>query len=339
MSHLQHDAFPTLFATPPQDGRVRVYQATLLQDSPGPYSDSAAIYHVTPYRFVRPFPLTEPDAFWVPQRGHPSLQREVLLVAEQDIPTAPRRPRRLDDYGWEPTPAPPPLSYLSPSREVFFVGRWRSAGHALLSMYCAAPIPVLEMDGDFRALWPRCRYRENVLESIQSGTPEVIRVWERRWDPDTWLTEIAREFAEVPTLIPAMDDPPPRLLARSAPAPPPDTVPTTVTRSATAALVSRPSGTNSLALSVSRPSGTNSLALSSSRLDSTGRLPSFVLEALVRDAITRATTCPITMEPLTDPSQVTVTDCYHLFDATALASWQASGENKCPVCRETLRSM
>lgn len=304
MSHIQHDAFPTLFATPPQDGRVRVYQATLLQDSPSPYSDSPAIYHVTPYRFVRPFPLTEPDAFLVPQRPPSSDNREVLLVAEQDIPTAPRR--RMGDYSWDPSPHP---VTLSPPREVFFAGRWRLTRHALLSMYCATPIPILEMDGDFRALWPRCRYRENVLESIQAGTPEVIRVWERRWDPDIWLTEIAREFAEVPTLIPEPPPPPaPRLLARSVPSPSPVTVPapSPVTVSAARA----------------RPA-----------------IPSFILEALVRDAIARHTSCPITLEPLTDPSQVTVTDCYHLFDATALASWQASGENKCPVCRETLRSM
>jgi hypothetical protein len=308
MSHLQHDAFPTLFATPPQDGHVRVYQATLLQDSPGPYSDSAAIYHVTPYRFARPFPLTEPDAFLVPYRGS-SDSREVLLVAEQDIPTAPRR--RMGDYGWDLSPHP---VTLSPPREVFFAGRWRLTRHALLSMYCATPIPVLEMDGDFRALWPRCRYRENVLDSIQTGTPEVIRVWERRWDPDTWLTEIAREFAEVPTLIPTLPEPVPRLLARL----PPVTVPGTASRPVLASSIPT--------APVSHP-------------NSTGRLAPFILEALIRDAIARHTSCPITLEPLTDPSQVTVTDCYHLFDATALASWQASGENKCPVCRETLRSM
>jgi hypothetical protein len=71
-------------------------------------------------------------------------------------------------------------------------------------------------------------------------------------------------------------------------------------------------------------------------LTPTAAVPSFVFDAIARDAVQRGATCPITMEPLTDPSQVAVTGCFHVFDVTALAAWRASGENKCPTCRAPL---
>jgi len=307
MSH----TLPSLFATPPYDGNVRLYYSTLLLDAPGPYSDSPPIYHVSPYRMVRPAAdyVTTTEAFLIPLRPdrhqHHNTQREILLVTDDTSPAPPRRrPHRMDDYGgWDSSPHPS-ASPLAVTREVFFSGRWQYSGHGLLSMWCAIPIPVIELTGDFRGRWPRCVGRLNVLEGVHSGGPEVARAWQHRWSPDAWHADIARAFAEAESGGEAVEVP------RLIPAPP------RTSGGGSAAVASRPT-----TATTSRP---------------TSSLPTFILEALVRDAIARATACPITMEPLTDPSQVTVTACYHLFDATALAAWRASGENKCPVCRTTL---
>lgn len=64
-------------------------------------------------------------------------------------------------------------------------------------------------------------------------------------------------------------------------------------------------------------------------------LPQFVADALITAAVTAAATCPITMEPITTVS-ATVTPCYHVFDATALASWIAAGNTSCPTCKHGL---
>lgn len=66
-------------------------------------------------------------------------------------------------------------------------------------------------------------------------------------------------------------------------------------------------------------------------------LPQFVATALISDAVTKAATCPITMEPIT-PETASVTPCYHIFDATALTSWTASGNTTCPTCKQPIPS-
>lgn len=62
-------------------------------------------------------------------------------------------------------------------------------------------------------------------------------------------------------------------------------------------------------------------------------IPKFVADALIRDAITAAATCPITMEPLkTDTTAVTA--CFHLFERDAIAAWMAQSGNCCAVCKQ-----
>jgi hypothetical protein len=60
-----------------------------------------------------------------------------------------------------------------------------------------------------------------------------------------------------------------------------------------------------------------------------------VADALIAAAVTKGATCPITMEAITDDT-ATVTPCYHVFDATALASWIAAGNTTCPTCKQTI---
>lgn len=305
---------PHIFATPPRDNTVALYTATLLQESPGPYSESPPVFLVTPYHLFQP---DDALAFCVPSPVRLADNQEILLVADQSTPAYRRHHRSPDNYAtlWDP----PTHHHHTPTgvtRDVFFQGRWRSTDRALASMYCATLIPILQFtDGSLRAPWPR----PETIMPITRGSPEVLRAWEERWEPDTWNADIARQFTDepeptIPVLFPATGGGAARPTITSAPP--------TVSRAG-------PS------LPVSRPEGTNSSSLPPSRLDSTGRPPSFVLEALIRDAISRHTTCPITMEPLTTPSKVAVTNCYHLFDATALATWRTSS-GECPTCRAVL---
>lgn len=71
---------------------------------------------------------------------------------------------------------------------------------------------------------------------------------------------------------------------------------------------------------------------SSSAKQQTVPPPKFVTDLIVADAVGRGATCPITMEPLVADS-ARVTPCFHVFDATALATWLAAGNEVCPVCK------
>ena len=61
------------------------------------------------------------------------------------------------------------------------------------------------------------------------------------------------------------------------------------------------------------------------------RLPKFVADALIRDAVAATATCPITMEPITADTAA-VTSCFHVFDANAIAIWLADNHT-CPTCK------
>jgi hypothetical protein len=64
-------------------------------------------------------------------------------------------------------------------------------------------------------------------------------------------------------------------------------------------------------------------------------LPKHVSDILLRDAETRGSTCPITMEPIKAAAAI-ATPCGHVFCADALAAWIASDHSTCPECRAAL---
>lgn len=291
-------ALPPLFALPPGPDRcTRIYQATLLQESPPSYgyTESPPIFLVTPYLLPQPQPA-EAFRYTAPELPPAAFRGEVLLVADVDDPPISRRTGRRawgrDGYGYDHDDYDPPprTDPLRPRRDVFYHGTVSLTRRTVLSFCCAAPIPILEFDGSFRGPWPVAPERIALYES----TPALHRAWRRRWDPETWYEELS-----VPTTAP-VPEPIPVLF-------PPEPAPTAGVPTALPPIVTRPHGA-----------------------------PGFVTDALVRDALQRAAACPITLEPLTATTPVAVTDCYHLFDATALATWRAAGDNKCPVCRAAL---
>ena len=61
-------------------------------------------------------------------------------------------------------------------------------------------------------------------------------------------------------------------------------------------------------------------------------IPKFVADALVQAAVVAAATCPITMEPIS-PATAAVTNCFHVFDANAIAIW-LTNHRTCPTCKQ-----
>jgi len=64
-------------------------------------------------------------------------------------------------------------------------------------------------------------------------------------------------------------------------------------------------------------------------------IPAFVRNILVADAVAKAVTCPITMEPLT-AANAAVTSCFHLFQKEAIGTWLRD-HRSCPVCKQAAK--
>jgi hypothetical protein len=67
-------------------------------------------------------------------------------------------------------------------------------------------------------------------------------------------------------------------------------------------------------------------------------IPTFVAEALVKAGISTDSECSISMIPLKDCSKVSVTNCYHCFDASSLTTW-TNKKKTCPLCKNEITSI
>ena len=65
--------------------------------------------------------------------------------------------------------------------------------------------------------------------------------------------------------------------------------------------------------------------------------PHFVAQALLRDAVRRGQSCPISLNDFTD-SPCAVTNCFHIFEGSALEAW-LSGHKDCPVCKAPVKGV
>jgi hypothetical protein len=280
--------FPPLFAIIASDdsrGRATIYQSTLVRDGPDRWGESPSIYHIAPYRIFHGARDVQyaAEAFLLTGQRRIGLPRhDVMLVADLSAATA-------------ATAEPDPL----PVRQLIYHGRWEQTGQTVLSMFCASPIPVLELPttGARRIRWPPPAY--NRLPLIPTDH-DFVQLWQRRWvpaDADTAGAGAAAGGRGTPSsrLIPVLEPLPPVVSLRS---PPP-------TATATA--------------------GPSAIA---------SELPSFVANAIVADAIARGLQCPITLEPIAEITRpVAVTNCYHVFESTAFHTWLHTGDGTCPVCK------
>jgi hypothetical protein len=67
-------------------------------------------------------------------------------------------------------------------------------------------------------------------------------------------------------------------------------------------------------------------------------IPVFVAEALIKAGISTNNECIISMIPLKECSKVSVTNCYHCFDASSLTTW-TNKKNTCPLCNNEITSI
>lgn len=67
-------------------------------------------------------------------------------------------------------------------------------------------------------------------------------------------------------------------------------------------------------------------------------LPTFVAEALIKSAKDAGTDCPISIIPFKDCSKISVTNCYHCFEASSLEEWYKK-KKICPLCKTEIISI
>jgi hypothetical protein len=65
------------------------------------------------------------------------------------------------------------------------------------------------------------------------------------------------------------------------------------------------------------------------------KIPPFVMELLVKNAMEKNEVCSITLQPFSDLSKLGITSCFHLFDYEAIQTWQEE-KDSCPTCRSRL---
>ena len=61
-----------------------------------------------------------------------------------------------------------------------------------------------------------------------------------------------------------------------------------------------------------------------------------IMDAVIRDAISQKSTCPISTELITQETAACVTPCYHIFQRDYIAQWLEI-DATCPTCREPCR--
>jgi hypothetical protein len=66
------------------------------------------------------------------------------------------------------------------------------------------------------------------------------------------------------------------------------------------------------------------------------KLPNFVAEALIKAVKDAGTECSISMTPFRSCSKISVTNCYHCFDAESLDKW-CKNKMICPMCKSVIK--
>lgn len=171
--------------------------------------------------------------------------------------------------------------------------RWNTTGRAIHLMTSPHPIPIVDVDADLP-----CNEFNRVR--VYPAHPRDLTFWQEHWHP-----ERLENGGDSDTDSEEEERRRQRRAARRA------------AREAAAAAAAAAAAPPPPAPSPAAPAP----------------VPKFVADALIRDAITAAATCPITMEPLkTDTTAVTA--CFHLFERDAIAAWMVQSGGCCAVCKQ-----
>lgn len=173
--------------------------------------------------------------------------------------------------------------------------RWHTTGRAIHLMTSPTPIPLLEVDVDLP-----CSDMNRVR--LVPSRPRDLEVWWEHWNPDRLIDRLDRHRDS--------DSDSEREIRRRQ---------RRARRSSGAAGGAAAPAPAPAPAAPAQPTPTP--------------IPKFVADTLIRDAVSRTATCPITMEPLT-PETTAVTACFHLFERDAIAAWMAQADNCCAVCKQ-----
>lgn len=178
---------------------------------------------------------------------------------------------------------------------------WRFTGAAVHLMTSPTPIPVLDVDVDLPC-------RDNNHVRLVPARRRDADIWWSHWDPERLIDRLNRGAADTDSEDEREVRRRRRREARQA--------------SGSGTTGGGAAGGAAAAAPVTPPPP-----------PPPPPIPKFVADALIRDAISRAAACPITMEPLVAETTA-VTACFHLFERDAIAAWLAQSGNCCAVCKQ-----
>lgn len=201
----QEMQFPPLFAIIADEGaagrsRATIYQSILVRDGPDRWGESPSIYYVSPYRIFhgardRQYP---DEVFLLTALRRTNMPRhDVMLIA--DLPDSQSDSAFL-------------LSGRPPVRQLFYHGRWELTGQTVFSLFCATPIPVLELPSTAthsgRIRWPAPSYNRLPIVPVEN---DFVRIWQRRWELPVVSDEMGGGAATRVIPVPAPPSPSPSM--------------------------------------------------------------------------------------------------------------------------------
>ena len=234
-------------------------------------------------------------AFVAPSRDRDGGGRCHVFVVEE-----PEHRRRRNEWEY--------LNHIIPYRREMSL-RWQTIGRAIHLMTSPVPIPLLDVEADLP-----CTDRNRIR--VVPSRPRDLEIWWEHWNPSRLIDRHGGE---------SDSDSEREIRRRQRRHGDTGTVGHRTRRSSGAA----GGGTGGAAGRPPAPAP----APAAPAPAAVTPIPKFVADTLIRDAVSRAATCPITMEPLA-PETTAVTACFHLFERDAIAAWLVQADNCCAVCKQ-----